>query len=196
MLNPSEVATGVSAAWRVFLGRPHPLDGLDMTVEGFWRSFLAPLLALPLYVLHVMAEHRLILDMLPEGAAIEEAVFALSRTVGFLADLAAFPLLMAFLARPLGIGRAYVPLIVIFNWTAPLIAVPLSLPSILLGTGMLGPEPATLLLLVALVLAIAWRYRAARAALGGLPAMAAGLVALDFLLSIVLSQTISRIAGV
>ena len=196
MLTATDVATGFTAAWHVLTGRPRPLDGLDLSFTGFWRSFVAPFLVLPLYVLHVMAERRIILDALPEEAAIDGGLFALSRAIAFLADVAAFPLLVAALARPLGITRQYVPLVVIFNWTAPLVALPLALPSILLGTGVMGPEGATLLLLVALVLAIAWRFRAAKAALGGPAGLAAGMVALDFLLSLTLGEAIGRLTGV
>ena len=196
MLSRSEVATGFDAAWRVLLGRPRPLDGLDLSFDGFWRSFAAPFLVLPLYGVYVMAERRLILESLPEGAEIGSGLFLLSRVVAFLIDIAAFPLLMAALARPLGLARRYVPLVVIFNWTAPLIALPLSLPSILLGAGLVGPEGATFFLLFALCLAIAWRFRAAKAALGGATGLAAAMVALDFLLSLVLGETISRLSGI
>ncbi len=195
MVTRTEVAAGFTAAWHVFTGRPKPLAGLDMSADGFWRSFVAPFMALPLYVIHVMAEHRLLVGALPEGADVNEWLFLLTRAAAFLADIAAFPLLMAILAKPLGLAKVYVPLIVIFNWTAPLIAVPLSLPSILLGAGMMGPGGATVLILGALVLTMAWRFRAAKAALGGAPGLAAAMVAIDFLLSLVLGETITRFGG-
>lgn len=196
MLSLAEVSTGFHAAVAVLRGRPEALKGLDMTFEGFWRSFMAPFLVLPIYALHVMAERRLILEALPEDAVIAEGLFVASRLVGFLVDVAAFPLLLAALARPLGIVGAYVPLIVAFNWTAPLVALPLALPAILLGFGAIGTGGATVLLLAALALAITWRFRAAMAALGGPTGLAAGMVALDFLLSIVLGEVVSRAAGI
>lgn len=195
MLTRSELSAGLGAASAVLAGRERPLAGLDLGFSGFWRSFAAPFMVLPLYLLHVMAEHRLILQNLPEGGEIDETLFVVSRALAFLVDVAAFPLLMAVLARPIGISRAYVPLIVIFNWTAPLIAVPLALPSILLGAGMVGPGMATMLLLAALLLTVTWRFRAAKAALGDAGALSGGIVAIDFLLSLVLGEAISRLAG-
>lgn len=195
MVNRADVGAGLDAAWAVLVGRTRPLDGLDLSFDGFWRSFAGPFLALPVYAIHVMAEYRLILGNLPEGAQLDETLFLLIRAAAFLADVAAFPLLAALLARPLGIAQAYVPLIVLFNWTAPLIAVPLALPSILLGAGVMGPGAATILLLMALVLAMTWRFRAARTALGDGGGLSAGIVTLDFLLSLVVGQAITGLLG-
>ncbi len=55
-----------------------------------------------------------------------------------------YPLALALLARPLGLTRAYVPLVVALNWTSLVAAVPVTIPSLLNVLGLVGTETAGL----------------------------------------------------
>ncbi len=195
MLNADDVRRGLTSAWALFLGRREAIRGFDTSFRGFWQSFLAVIFVLPVYVLFVGAERRMILSSQPEGAPFDDVAFALWRLVALAIDWVAFPLLMAALARPLGFAGRYVRLIIAFNWGGPIVAVLMAVPAILLSYAGIGEAGASMLLLVALAAVIRFRFITARAALDCGFGMAAALVATELLLSLVLGQLISRIAS-
>lgn len=196
MLSAEDVQRGLTGAWRLFLGKREAISLFDTSFRGFWRSFLAVILVLPVYVLYVGAERRMVLSDLPEGESFDEGLFAFTRLVALALDWIAFPLVAALLARPLGFAPRYVRLIVAFNWGGPIVAPILALPAILFAFAILPQGAASLLLFLALVLAIRFRFITAKAALDCGFALAAGIVALEFLLSLVLGQAVTRIAGI
>jgi hypothetical protein len=194
MLSAEDIQRGLTGAWRLFLGRREAIRLFDTSFRGFWRSFLAIILVLPIYVLYVGAERRMILSEIPNG--FDELGFAMTRLVALALDWIAFPLVAGLLARPLGFAEGYVRLIVAFNWGGPIVSAIMALPAILFAFGLVPQFAASLLLFMALVLVIRFRYITARAALDSGFALSAGLVALEFLLSLVLGEALTRIAGV
>lgn len=196
MLSAEDVQRGLTGAWRLFLGKREAVRLFDTTYTGFWRSFLAVILVLPIYVLYIGSERRMILADMPLDAPFDELSFALTRVLALAIDWAAFPLVTALLARPLGFANHYVRLIVAFNWGSPIVSGIVALPAILFAFGIVPQGAASLLLFAALVLTIRFRFITARAALDCGFSLAAGLVALEFLLSLVLGEAISRIAGI
>lgn len=196
MLTSDDIQRGLAAAWQLFLGRRDAIRDFDTSYRGFWRSFLAIILILPIYVLYVGAERRMILGDLPDGAAFDEMTFGLTRLLALVLDWIAFPLVAALLCRPLGFASGYVRLIVAFNWGGPIVSVVMALPAILFAFGLVPQFAASLLLFMALVLVVRFRFITARAALECGFSLAAGLVALEFLMSLVLGEALTRIAGV
>jgi hypothetical protein len=196
MLNADDLQRGLLPAWRLFLGKRDAVRVFDTSFTGFWRSFLAVILVLPIYLLYVGAERRMILEGLPEGASFDEIPFALTRLLALALDWAAFPLVAGLIARPMGFAKHYVRLIVAFNWGGPIVSSVVALPAILYAFGVLPDGGAQILFFAALVLTIRFRFITARAALDCGFSLAAGLVALEFLLSLVLGEALSRLAGV
>jgi hypothetical protein len=194
MLSADDALRGLSSAWALFLGRREAVRGFDTSFRGFWQSFLAIIFVLPVYVLFIGAERRMILSDQPAGAPFDDIAFAAWRLLALAVDWAAFPLLMAALARPLGIAGRYVRLIVAFNWGGPIVATLMAVPAILLSYGAVGEGAASMLLIAALAVVIRFRFVTARAALDCGFGMAAALVATELLLSLVLGQLIARIA--
>ncbi|TCT08796.1 hypothetical protein EDC22_108109 [Tepidamorphus gemmatus] len=195
MLSADDALRGLSSAWALFLGRREAIRGFDTSFRGFWQSFLAIVFVLPIYVLFVGAERRMILSDQPADLPFGDVAFALWRLIALVIDWIAFPLLMAVLARPLGIAGRYVRLIVAFNWGGPIVAALMAVPAVLLSYAGIGEAGASMLLLVALAALIRFRLITARAALDCGFGMAAALVAIELLLSLVLGQLISRIAA-
>ncbi|MEJ8570889.1 hypothetical protein [Microbaculum marinum] len=196
MLDADDVQRGLSAAWQLFLGKRDAIRKFDTSFDGFWRSFAAVILVLPIYVLYVGAERRMIIAELPLDATFAELTFALTRLVALVLDWVAFPIVAFLLARPLGFAGRYVRLIVAFNWGGPIVSVIVALPAILYAFGIIPQFAASLLLFLALVLAVRFRFITAKAALDCGFGLAAGLVALEFLLSLVLGEALTRLAGV
>ena len=79
------------------------LGYFNVTLDGFWRSFIGALVVLPLTVLTMMTEARgAEIDWLPE----------LLRYAG---DWLLFPLVMIPIARLLGLSQQYVPFVIAYK---------------------------------------------------------------------------------
>lgn len=162
----------------------------DLSLEGFWRSFLVPILLSPLSALAGM----LALASDPE---VPDGYLAV-KIAGDLVSIAAFPLLMVPLARILGFGATYIPYIVAGNWAA----LPVAIANLLLALLMLmagasfgdaGLSVVSLFLgLPLLVLVLRYLYTISRIALGAGPGIAAGLTAVQFLLWVLIDQAGER----
>jgi len=195
MLRRDEIQRSLGGAWALFLNRPEGMQALDTTVDGFFRSFGVIFLLAPLYAVSVLAEVRLLQI---DGAPIDGFPYVWFfgwKFVGLAVDLVAFPVVLAALARPLGLAGRYVPFVVARNWTSP-VAMSLSiLPSVLFASGLIGQELAAILFLAVAVVVIRYLYLVVRIALQTTVAMSIGVVVFDLLLSLVLGELVSRLAG-
>jgi hypothetical protein len=144
---------------------------MNLTVEGFWRSFFAAVLVAPGYAL--LVAHRMMgrPDGVDAGWAI--LVHALAYIIGW----AAFPIIALVLTFLLNVSRNYVPLIVAVNWSVVIqvvaflfvIAATLVLPSLLAG----------MLLVVVTIAILFYQWFVTRAALQTSGGIALVLVLMD-----------------
>ena len=178
---------------RLVLGDRAGLAAMDTGLDGFWSSFRAMAILAPAVLLLVA------LDPGADPRAAETApgtlVAVVSAGLTYVLGWIAFPALLAVVARPLGLGRVFVPWMVARNWTA----VPASLPYVtvvaLWGFGLLPQRALGGATLAALGFSLFCGWRVARLA-GGQPAMAAvGFTLLDFLLGLLIELSIDRLFG-
>ncbi len=185
-MSPSEIRRSLQGALELFRGRAEGLQCFDFSVAGFWRSFAAMLLVAPLYALEVAVDSH-------EGAQAGAGFFAL-KALAYVVDWILFPVLIAALAKPLDIGRFYVPYIVAYNWSSVVIAALFAPATLLASAGLLGRGPAAVIGLMLTVIAARYRFTIARTALQARPATALGLVLLELLLSILIIAVFARLA--
>lgn len=102
------------------------------------------------------------------------------------ADWVAFPIVLALIARPLGVTATYVSYVVTRNWAAPLAAAIMALPLVLAGAGWTGDGLTAILSLLALALVLRFHYLILRFALDVAPGPAFGLLSADLMLSLAL----------
>ena len=192
MLGAAQIARSLRGALLLFRGRAEGLRLLDLTVDGFWRSFVAIVVAAPIHAADVIVGRAA-----GSGAdEVPDAVFFSVKALIYLTDWLAFPLAIAVLARPFGFGRNYVPYIVAFNWSSVVITALFAPVSILASAGALSRNTVGLLGLVLLVITAHYRFAIARLALQVPAATALGLVILEFALSLLIVQGFGRLAGV
>lgn len=189
----ADFRTGIDAAVGLFLGRPGALGRFDVSLEGFWRSFAAILLVLPSFAVTLVAEWRMQLAQLPADVDPSWLGFAAERTVALGLDFVALPIVLALLARRLGVTGRYVPFVVARNWAAPLIAALYAVPALLFALGIVRGDIAVVVSLVLLVVILHFLYRVARQALGVPVGMAIAVVVLDLLLGLLISETLGRL---
>lgn len=195
MPSVAEIQRGFQGAWALLLNRKEGMRAFDVSIDGFYRSFGAVFLLAPLYAIAALAEVRLLQF---DGAPVEGfpyVWFFFWKFAGLGVDWLALPIVLALLARPLGLAARYVPFIVARNWTSPLAMSMSVLPSVLYAAGMVGQELAAILFLVVVVGVIRYQYQVVRIALQTTIAMSIAVVAFDLTLSLFLAELMSRLAG-
>lgn len=189
---PGEVGRAIDGALALFIGRAPPPGSFDVSAGGFWRSFGAVLLVLPAFAVSLAAE----LGMRAAAGLPDEAEwFVGSRLVGLAADWVALPVVLAILAGPLGIGGRYVGFVVVRNWGSVVAAAVYAVPALLFNLALVGESTAVLLSLVALVAVVRFQYAIVRTTLATSIPTSIGLVVLDLALSLVIGETVARLAG-
>ncbi|WP_416208093.1 transporter [Chelativorans sp. M5D2P16] len=165
MPSGAEVQEHLTGVWRIMTGRADGFKMLDLSVDGFWNSFFAIVVALPALVVGWVGIANDMAGML----TVELRLFLLLRL--FLADIGAWILplvVLAVAARPAGIANRFVHYVVTHNWASAIFAW-LMLPPALLR--MFMPSAGELIVLVSLLLFVAtlvlsWRVTVAAIARG------------------------------
>lgn len=178
MLKADEVAHHLAGSLRLLNKDTGGLERFQVSIDAFWRSFLAVALTAPAFVL-VVASDRVRLGLpLQDGLFSEPGIVAVRLVAAGVAWLA-FPLLMVGVCRGLGLGHRYVGYIIVYNWSAVITSSVFAVPA---GAFALGWVPGELVILFALgFAAVVFHYRwfVARTALGVSGGLAAVLAFSD-----------------
>lgn len=149
MLSSAEIRQYFAGVWQMMMGRAEGMKKLDLSVDGFWNSFFAIIVALPALTVGWVA----VANDAPEAVTFGMRFSLLIRL--FVADIGAWlvPLgLLGLAARPVGIANRFVHYVVASNWASALFAW-VMLPVALLR--LLAPGLAELTTLLALILFLA-----------------------------------------
>lgn len=125
--------------WRLLWRDPAAFEDFNLTVEGFWRSFVMLLptvvLAYPVFI----AAQSYSIELVKAGESPPDLRLG-SYYAYLLASVALWVLASAVLARLLGVAQNYVRYIIIYNWMAVPATIVAVIPHILyLATGSATP---------------------------------------------------------
>ncbi|MGB0681736.1 MAG: hypothetical protein ACPGOV_03480 [Magnetovibrionaceae bacterium] len=152
---------------------------------GFYQSFFAALLILPPFALLLSLEFQPIY-----GA---EGVDALSYWVvmmsAYVMGWTAYPIIMFSISRVIQRTTRYIRFIVAYNWAAVLQNAAYLTVELLRASGIITTEAAAFLALIVLSLVVLFSWFIAKTALDIKSGQAAGLVVIDFLLSMIIHGT-------
>ena len=180
MPSARDILTALYGTYRLARLDASGMDYFDATPDGFWRSFFAAVLVAPFYFLLLSLRFSGMAETLPFSR------FMAIESIAYVIAWVAFPLLMASLIKNMDREAHYIRFIVAYNWAAVLQNA-LYLPIAILATsGLLANDPANALGLMALSLILFYTWFITRTALDISAGMAAGIVGLDFLLSILI----------
>jgi hypothetical protein len=143
----------------------------NVSLEGFWRSFLAAALVAPMTVVGLLTENN--------PAPIDWTSQVASYCIGW----ALFPLVMIPVARLLDLSASYVPYIIAYNWSQVVQASLFFALGVLHRTGLPMLAGTGPLDFAALVYVIVYAVFVARVALGIGSLMATGIAVLDIVVS-------------
>ena len=162
------------------------MDRFDLSVSGFWWSFSAALIVLPVAVLTFLAERKLWGQERADLELPSPALFLGTELVGFALTWAAFVAVMALLCRQIGLSHRFVPLIVAYNWSNVIAACLLLPPVALYLMGALSGDAAKFANFAAFLLIILYHQRVAEIALGLPPWPALTIPLIDVALNILI----------
>ena len=181
MVPAREVVASLYGAYRLARFDAGGLRFLNDSTEGFWRSFFAAVLVLPFYLVLLVVRHATAMEH------VAGVRFYAIEMIAYVIAWVAFPLIMASFARILDRDRFYVRFIVAYNWAAVLqngVYLPIT---ILTAAGLFADPLANTLGLAALGVIVVYVWFVTRTALEIEAGKAAGIVGLDFLLSILIN---------
>jgi hypothetical protein len=192
MYSTDEISQNLAGAWQVMNGRSSGLVQLDVSIEGFWRSFGAIILSVPVLVLLLLSRDRIAVDLEePSGTGLP----VIAQATVWLVEWVLFPIVLAVVARPIGVARNYVPFIVARNWASVLVMAAYAVPLLAYLAGLM---PAGGLLLVQFIILIGsgyFSFRIARTALAAPPGLSIAIVVADYGLSFMLYDVASAICS-
>ena len=174
-----EAVRSVTGAWRIARLDPQAMSYFNLTIDGFWRSFVAPAVLAPFYVgLSMVAPPSAIAAYM----ASDPTGFVLVQLLLFAITVATLPLVMIPLSMVLRLTAGYVPFVIATNWSMIVVAVVMIPVALIVKTQLLGPDFSNLMFVMALISVLYYSYLIARASLGCNVSTAIGIVVLDFLL--------------
>lgn len=175
-----ELRSAFEGALLLARGNPAGMARFDLTVEGFWRSFLAMVIAAPAYILLLVDQYS------TSGVGAHIGVVVMVEALAYVVGWCAFPVAAILLTRLLGLGSRYVALVVAGNWCG-LVQV-LILGAAVLVAGLAPAAVRGLVGLAALLAVLTYQWFVVRTALGTSSGIAAALVVVDVLLSMLVHQ--------
>lgn len=166
----------------------------EVSVNGFWQSFLAVILILPFYLSITAAEQNLAIELgdqtTPDGDNIG-FIRLLVLAIGWVT----FPLAMVWVCKALGLRNRYVIFIIVYNWTSVLAIAMLTPPFVLYQIGLIGAANTALLYIILTACVVYYRWFIAQTALMTTAVNAAGIVVFDIALSFTIWKLLTRLLG-
>lgn len=193
---PAEIERALTGTVKLMRRDPAGRFLFDTSLDGFWRSFLVIVIALPLLLPAVLADRAYVLAHPEPGAVVVSAtVFYLIEAASVLLGWIAFPLVMLPIARWYGLGNRYVSYIAVHNWATLLPLIPFSAAAVLYLVGLISLAGLSMAAFLVLGVELYLRFQVARLVAGVDPAIAAAFTILDFLLGLAVDLVAFRLIG-
>ena len=189
-----EITKSINGAWRIARMDQNALNYFNMSIEGFWRSFLAVLIVVPLYVVFLVLNLGQLSGMeLPAGSATSKEFYVAIKLAAHFLGWLAFPVVMIPISRLMDLSQSYVPYIIVWNWSNVLVMAVI-LPAVLLfPPSAQSGQSAKLILMAAQITVLFYGYLVARAGLQCKILTAIGVVMLDLLLGLLFNLLAGRL---
>lgn len=181
-------------AWRMMTGRRDGLRLLDLSLDGFWNSFFAIIVALPVMLAGWVS---MAADLTGVDASFALRLSMVLRLA--IVDIGAWlvPVVALAVAAPyIGVRDRFVPYVVASNWGSVLYAWFMLPPNLLRLIWPDATEPVTLLALIIFLICLALSWRLTDAAIGKGAGIATAVFAGMLIASIVTLFALQALLGV
>ncbi|MGX5734320.1 hypothetical protein [Bosea thiooxidans] len=164
-LAAEDVARSLRGSWHLMTRGAEALRELDLSRDGFWRSFLAFALMLPATVT-ILAAVRLTAG-LPNSAGLFTAPWLVLSVIGALClAILAVPALLLALRPELGQASRFTSFVIAWNWAGIVSASLMAVPAAVYALGWAPPALALMQSTFFAAIVLRLRYCVARAAFG------------------------------
>jgi hypothetical protein len=180
MISLREVVASLYGTWRLARFDRAAIGYFDATLQGFWRSFFAAVLAAP-------ADFAIQLLFRPAPLPDDVFRYGLGLLVVYVFSWLIWPLAAIYLARVLDRDDALLLYLTAHNW-AQVPAVLFQLAVLILALGLLPPAMVTLALLLSVVAVLVYEWFIASIALRIDRLAAAGVVIAYFVILVLVSS--------
>jgi hypothetical protein len=180
MITPGEIGRSIFGAWILARFNASGLNFFDDTVDGFWRSFWAAAIVLPAYAILLTLRSSVV--TIGVGAGTAFFVHSVSYVIGWIA----FPFVMFYVAQMFNRDPWYCRYIAAYNWSVVLQTMLMLIVGLIAVSGIFPPVVGGWATAIALIFVLVYKGFIAHVALQATWAGAAGIVFMDFCLSLVL----------
>ncbi len=196
MLTLSEIRSALTGSFLLAKRDVRGLQSFDISIDGFWRSFLVVVLIAPFYVLYAMQEIEIAHEIhLQDRIPAANPGFVAARIALLGLEWILFPIAMIFITRLLGLWPKYVPFITIYNWSSLFISLALAPAAVLYFSGIISAQMTATINLFTILFILYFRWYIARTVLETVATTATLIVAFDLVLSLLIQGIFSRLTG-
>ncbi|CAN5139021.1 hypothetical protein BH10PSE8_BH10PSE8_02950 [soil metagenome] len=164
-LAADDVKRSLRGSWRLMTHGSEALADLDLTREGFWRSFAAFALMLPATIA-ILAAVRLLAGLPNSTGLFATPSLTLSVIGAQLLTILAVPALLIALAPNLAHSPRFTSFVIAWNWAGVVSASLMAVPAAVFAIGWSYPSRAGLQSLAFAAIVLRLRYCVAQAAFG------------------------------
>jgi hypothetical protein len=164
-LAADDVGRSLRGSWRLMTQGEGALTELDLSRDGFWRSFAALILTLPALIA-ILAAERLIAGLSNAGTLFDAPSLIAAVVAAEALAIFAVPVLLVALAPNLAQTPRFTAFIIGWNWAGLLAVSMMAVPATVFAIGWSNPGIATLQVLAFAAIVLRLRYCVARAAFG------------------------------
>lgn len=179
MPSQEEVLRSIYGAWLLARMDESGMGQLNLSVDGFWRSFFAAVLVAPGYALLVMQ------DLVARPDEVDAFWAFVVEILAYGIGWAAFPLVAIGLTRAFGLSRNYSAMIIAVNW-AMVIQIGVFLAAI--GVGIVLPWLGGLVVTIVTGAILFYQWFVIRTALQATGGIALVFVLVDLIVTIVINS--------
>jgi len=183
-----EMRLALVGALRLAKGDRGGLSCFDRSLDGFWRSFRAAVIAYPLYLILLMMRVTI-----AEWERSGGFYIIVVETIAYVIAWVAFPLAMLTVTRWLNRSHRFFDFMVPYNWSQ----LPQSALFVLVGlqstSDAISAQPAQVIEIAAAIAVLVYEWFIARVALETTAAAAALVVLVDLVLGVLISHVASSL---
>jgi branched-subunit amino acid transport protein AzlD len=183
-----EVRLALVGALRLAKGDRGGLSCFDRSLDGFWRSFRAAVIAYPLYLMLLMMRVTI-----AEWERSGGLYIIVVETIAYVIAWVAFPLAMMTVTRWLNRSHRFFDFMVPYNWSQ----LPQSVLFVLVGlqaeSEAISAQPAQVIEIAAAIAVLVYEWFIARVALETTASAAALVVLVDLFLGVFISHVASSL---
>ncbi|CAM5771781.1 hypothetical protein [Bosea minatitlanensis] len=189
-LDADDVARSLRGSWRLMSKGAEALPELDLSRDGFWRSFLAFALMLPATIA-ILAAMRLAAGLGNAGGLLGAPMLALSVAAALSLAILVVPAFLIVIRPELAQAPRFTSFVIAWNWSGIVSASLMAVPAAVYALGWAPPTLALVQSAFFAAIVLRLRYCVARAAFGAGNGIAWPLV----IASVVLDYGVLRLFG-